>query len=88
MKGHFFHKKDLEKILDNAINKTLGDVDVNDVFNKTITNPKITGIAGDVIEQSVLGFPADSYQRPDLNVDGVDVELKTTGIRLSKKACG
>ena len=88
MKGHFFHKKDLEKILDNAINKTLGDVDVNDVFNKTITNPKIMGIAGDVIEQSVLGFPADSYQRPDLNVDGVDVELKTTGIRLSKKGKG
>lgn len=85
MKGHFFHKEELEKILDNALNKTLGEVDVNHVFNKTITNPKVTGIAGDVIEQSVLGFPADNLQRPDLNVDGVDTELKTTGIRLSKK---
>ncbi|MCM1568598.1 MAG: hypothetical protein NC081_04025 [Roseburia sp.] len=85
MSGHFFHRKELEKILDNALNKTLGEVDKNNVFDRTITNPKITGIAGDVIEQSVLGFPADNLQRPDLNVDGVDTELKTTGISLSKK---
>lgn len=85
MKGHFFHRDVLEKIFDNALNKTLGEVDKNHVFDRTITNPKITGIAGDVIEQSVLGFPADNLQRPDLNVDGVDTELKTTGIRLSKK---
>lgn len=85
MKGHFFHREELEKILDDTLNKTLGEVDKNNVFDKTITNPKVTGIAGDVIEQSVLGFPADNLQRPDLNVDGVDTELKTTGIRLSKK---
>lgn len=85
MKGHFFHRDELEKILDDALNKTLGEVDKNKVFDRTITNPKITGIAGDVIEQSVLGFPSDNLQRPDLNVDGVDTELKTTGIRMSKK---
>lgn len=85
MKGHFFRKEELEKILDNVLNKTLGEVDVNHVFEKTNTNPKVTGIAGDVIEQSVLGFPADNLQRPDLDVDGVETELKTTGIRLSKK---
>ena len=85
MKGHFFHKDELEKKLDNILNKTLGEVDVNHVFDKTLTNPKITGIAGDVIEQSVLGFPADNLQRPDLDIDGTDTELKTTGIRLSKK---
>ncbi len=85
MKGHFFRREELEKKLDNVLNKTLGEVDVNHVFNKTITNPKVTGIAGDVIEQSVLGFPSDNLQRPDLNVDGIDTELKTTGIRLSKK---
>ena len=84
MKGHFFHKKDLEKILDNVLNKTLGEVDANRVFNKTLSNPKVTGIAGDVIEQSVLGYLADNIQRPDLNVDGIDTELKTTGIRQSK----
>lgn len=35
-------------------NKTLGEVDTNRVFDRTKANPKITGIAGDVIEQSVL----------------------------------
>lgn len=85
MKGHFYHREELQRILDNVLDKTLGEIDVNHVFEKTYTNPKITGIAGDVIEQSVLGFPADNLQRPDLNIDGIDTELKTTGIRLSKK---
>lgn len=88
MKGHFFHREELERRLDGALNKTLGQVDTNNVFRKTIGNPKVTGIAGDVVEQSVLGFPADNMQRPDLNVDGVDTELKTTGIRMSKKEEG
>ncbi len=85
VKGHFFHKEELKQILDGALNKTLGEVDKNNVFDRTITNPKITGIAGDVIEQSLLGLPPDNLQRPDLDIDGVDTELKTTGIRLSKK---
>lgn len=38
------------------VNKTLGQVDVNNVFARTITHPKITGIAGDVVEQSILGY--------------------------------
>lgn len=80
-----FSKKQLEDTFNHVIGKTLGEVDVNNVFNRTITNPKITGIAGDVIEQSVLGYPPDSNQRPDLFVDGKDVELKTTGIRKPKK---
>ncbi len=83
--GHFFHKSDLVKILDACLNKTLGEVDVNRVFDITKNHPKITGIAGDVIEQSVLGYPADNKQEPDLNIDGVKTELKTTGIRLSKR---
>lgn len=78
---HFFHRKDLEKILDNCLNKTLGEVDSNNVFERTKIHPKITGIAGDVIEQSVLGYPPDTRQEPDLDVDGVKTELKTTGIK-------
>lgn len=78
---HFFHKRELEQILDACLNKTLGEVDSNNVFEKTKGKPKITGIAGDVIEQSVLGYPADSRQEPDLDVDGVKTELKTTGIK-------
>lgn len=73
-------KKELEKILKNCKGKTLGEVDTKNVFEKTKTKPKITGIAGDVIEQSVIGYPANSNQSPDLFVDGVYVELKTTGL--------
>jgi len=83
---HTFKKEQLIHIFDECINKTLGEVDKKKVFNRTISNPKITGIAGDVIEQSVLGYPADQRQEPDLLVDGIKVELKTTGIRESKKA--
>lgn len=83
--AHAFSRKQLIQIFDACLNKTLGDVDKNHVFDKAITNPKITGIAGMVIEQSVLGYPADSRQEPDLVVDNEHVELKTTGIRYSKK---
>lgn len=83
--GHVFSKKQLENIFNNVIGKTLGEVDRNNVFERTKTHKKITGIAGDVIEQSVLGYPPDSKQRPDLFIDGKDVELKTTGIRKPKR---
>jgi len=81
---HFFHKKDLERMLDACLNKTLGEVDSNNVFDVTIKHPKYTGIAGHVIEQSVLGYPADTRQEPDLDVDGIKTELKTTGIKYKK----
>lgn len=85
MAGHVFSKKQLENIFNNVIGKTLGEADRNNIFIRAKTNPKITGIAGDVIEQSVLGYPPDSFQSPDLFVDGKDIELKTTGIRKPKK---
>ncbi|AEB31058.1 type II site-specific deoxyribonuclease [Carnobacterium sp. 17-4] len=84
--GHVFAKDELEDILDSTIGKTLGDVDQNNVFYKTVKHPKITGIAGSVVEESILGYPADSYQKPDLYVDGKDVEVKTTGLRKVKKS--
>ena len=83
--NHIFTRKELDEKLSNVANKTLGEVDVNHVFNKAIDKPKITGIAGDVIEQSVLGYPADNRQEPDLIVDGLHTELKTTGLRKPKK---
>ncbi|MDO4484082.1 MAG: hypothetical protein Q4C54_06515 [Clostridia bacterium] len=63
---HIFVKSELVRILQSAENRTLGEVDVKNVFRRAEINPKITGIAGDVIEQSVLGYSADSDQRPDL----------------------
>jgi len=85
MARHLFERKDLERILDNIKGKTLGEVDTKNVFTKTVTFTKITGIAGDVIEQSVLGLPADSEQKPDIVVDNVDTELKSTGLKRAKR---
>ncbi len=82
---HEYTRRQVEELLEQCLNKTLGELDKNHVFDRTKTNPKITGIAGDVIEQSVFGYDANSDQNPDLDIDGVKTELKTTGIRISKK---
>lgn len=75
-------------LLDSAVDSTLGEIDKKGVFERTKNNPKITGIAGDVIEQSLLGMPGDNKQVPDLKVGDKLIELKTTGIRYSKKVKG
>ena len=80
---HIFTRKYLDEILTAILDKTLGEVDRNNVFKKAETNPKITGIAGDVIEQSVLGYKADSRKQHDILVDGIPTEVKTTGFRVS-----
>ncbi|PEA54959.1 restriction endonuclease [Bacillus pseudomycoides] len=85
MADHIFTREELDNILRPVVGKTLGEVDVNHVFNKTKTNPKITGIAGDVVEQSILGYPPDTKQEADLLVDGIDTELKTTGLKRAKR---
>ena len=79
-----FSREELIELLDAAMGKTLGEVDINHVFDKTIGHPKITGIAGDVVEQSILGFDPDNLAEPDIDVDGELIEVKTTGIRKSK----
>lgn len=78
---HKFTKEDLERRLITYIEKTLGEADGKHVFDRTKKYPKITGIAGDVVEQSILGYPPDPAQRPDLLVDGVLTELKVTGLK-------
>lgn len=81
---HPYRKKELYQRLKAYLGMTLGEADSNNVFDRTIKHPKITGIAGDVVEQSILGYPSDSDQRPDLIVDGVPTELKVTGLKRSK----
>ena len=39
------------------------------------------GRIGAVIEQSVLGYPADSDRRPDIVIDGQPWEVKATGLK-------
>ena len=83
--GHRFTTESITVILDSILERTLGEIDRKGVFERTLTKPKITGIAGDVIEQSVLGYDANSDQFPDILVDGVETEVKVTGIRKSVK---
>ena len=83
-KDHIFTYEELVSLLDECLEKTLGEVDKNHVFDKTKTKSKITGIAGDVVEQSILGYKPDSDQRPDILVDDVPTEVKTTGIKYAK----
>lgn len=80
-----FERDSLEERLRDAIGKTLGEIDTKDVFRRTETAKKITGIAGDVVEQSLLGFPSNPSRDPDIIVDGVEVELKTTGLRRPRR---
>ena len=86
--GNVFHREPLVKHLESCMGKTLGELDVNHAFRKTIGNPKVTGIAGDVVEQSVLFLKPNPEQRPDIVVNGNHYEVKTTGLRDSKKNRG
>ena len=79
-----FTKAQVLEILTGAVGKTLGEVDNSHQFARTETKPKITGIAGDVIEQSVFGIAKDNKQECDIEIDGVLTELKTTGVRIPK----
>lgn len=80
-----FTKAQVYNILESAKGKTLGEVDKSRQFARTENNEKITGIAGDVVEQSLFGYERDSKQECDIEIDGVLTELKTTGVRIPKR---
>lgn len=79
--SHSFTKHELIVRLTRCIGKTLAEIDSAGVLSGKSRNK---GFVGNVIEQSVLGYPADSNQRPDLVVNGVETELKSTGIITDK----
>lgn len=79
-----FTKEQVYNLLEKAKGKTLGEVDSSNQFARSEKSKKITGIAGDVIEQSVFGYARDSDQECDIEIDGVLTELKTTGVRIPK----
>ena len=75
-----FTREQVEKLLTDAIGKTLEQVDKAGLFIHHQGREKVKGIAGDIIEISVLGCERDSKQEPDILVDGVKTEIKTTGL--------
>lgn len=84
--SRIFTREQIDSLLGSAIGKTLLEVDKLALFEFHKGRNKVTGIAGDIIELSVLGCKRDSYQDADILVDGVPVEIKTTGMVKTKKS--
>lgn len=82
---HCFTSQEIRIRFDSCEGKTLGQIDSTGLFEG---KPKNKGIAGDVIEQSVLGYPADTRQEPDIEIDGIPYEVKTTGVVKERKGEG
>ena len=81
-----FTRSQIENLLSVAIGQTLLQVDKQGLFLYHEGRDKVKGIAGDIIEESVLGCKKDSKQEPDILVDGIPTEIKTTGMIKPKKA--
>ena len=90
-KDRVFTRESVEALLNAAKGKTLGEVDKCGIIEeayKARNDKVVRGIAGDVIEVSVLGCKRDSYPEPDILVDNVRTELKTTGVQKPKRTEG
>lgn len=85
--GKSFALTHLREHLERCIGKTLGELDVAHVFRSVANVKKRTGIAGDVVEYSVLSLPKEGHskQAPDIEIDGAHYEVKTTGMRRNNK---
>lgn len=83
--SRIFTREEVDALLTATIGKTLLQVDKAQLFAHHEGRDKVKGIAGDIIEESVLGCKKDSKQEPDILVDGIHTELKTTGMIEPKK---
>lgn len=84
-KSRIFTREQIDSLLSNVVGKTLEQADKKQLFKHHEGRDKVKGIAGDIIEISVLGCKRDSKQDPDIMVDGILTELKTTGVIQPKK---
>ena len=78
--SRIFTLSEINRILSEATGKTLLQVDKANLFEKHSGSEKVTGIAGHIIEASVLGCKIDSKQEADILIDNVPHEVKTTGM--------
>ena len=62
MENRTYTRQQVIDILEEIVGKTLGQVDKNKVFDGVVDIIKKTGIAGDVIEQSVFGYKPNTEQ--------------------------
>lgn len=75
-----FTSEEVKTKLSAVIGKTLLEADKAELFELYAGKEKVTGIAGQIIECSVLGCKLDSKQEPDILIDDVLHEIKTTGM--------
>ena len=85
-KTRVFTHEQVDHLLSAVIGQTLEAVDKAGLFRLHAGRDKVKGIAGDIIEISVLGCNKDSLQEPDILVDGELTEIKTTGMVKPKKS--
>lgn len=77
--NHSFTEQDIHNRFNAIVGHTVADVDKAGVLAASNAT-RNKGRIGAVIEQSVLGYPADSDRRPDIVIDGQPWEVKATGL--------
>lgn len=77
--NHSFTERDIRQRFNAIVGHTVSDVDTAGVLAASSAS-RNKGRIGAVIEQSVLGYPADSDRRPDIVIDGQPWEVKATGL--------
>lgn len=77
--NHSFTEQDIHSRFGSIVGRTVADVDKAGVLAASKAS-RNKGRIGAVIEQSVLGYPADSDRRPDIVIDGQPWEVKATGL--------
>lgn len=82
--NHSFTEQDIRKRFGAIVGHTVAEVDTAGVLTASAAS-RNKGRIGAVIEQSVLGYPADSDRRPDIVIDGQPWEVKATGLKESAR---
>lgn len=77
--NHSFSEQDIRQRFGNIVGHTVAEVDAAGILT-TSSASRNKGRIGAVIEQSVLGYPADSDRHPDIVIDGRPWEVKATGL--------
>lgn len=77
--NHSFAEQDIHSRFNAIVGHTVAEVDTAGVLTASSAS-RNKGRVGAVIEQSVLGYPADSDRRPDILIDGQPWEVKATGL--------
>lgn len=77
--NHSFTEQDIRKRFGAIVGHIVAEVDSAGVLAASKAS-RNKGRIGAIIEQSVLGYPADSDRRPDILIDGQPWEVKATGL--------